>query len=923
MSELDNVFTALRDDQRRRSDERNKKRRNMEALALAVDAGIGFYKSNMERKANDFLNTAQAVQGRNVYNQAQQLSKTYADHATKAQSYLGGEDAYIMDTFVTPYAQSIAQKDPYFNTKSDRDQIEIINSFSEKFGDEFKQNYRDIQASLKKLDLSKDYETFLQNEHVFSKNMGTDVMQKIFGGKSRADVILESEEGVIKQIAPEIYKLSTMQIYKQQGSVTEAKDFLAKKIKNAKTELEYKGLVTLPEIVIDGKVYAGTQVREFFNPVTKEILYFPRDGKGTNEEDQIFPVTTYKQQIKGQGDYGEERTFTTVIAKSGSKGNETEQVISTTDPTNADIYVNEATNLQAQGVRLYPDVPIAAEIKGYAPRERDVNNYIAENLNRTLYTVPGFISDTKVTLEDSLERIYKDTGSDLLTQEGFKNLFTDRVIRESLKIQNISTDKNARLSMATQIVLNRYDRLSKGEFQNFNGGSIANSTIANPLEVIEAYADLVEQGQINVDGKSLAPIIKMMNQLNVIGHTEALRNTSDEKKALVNALFSKESVKNLFNRELLDNRLVAESSSAEDLLFKKQILKYMEDTYGTLTGVGSSFEREVNERLNELGNNDDKNDNTGDPSPVGGRINVLKKDGQSHLEIVKAAAADDNLSKAEAAAITVRELINSGGRAIAQDIINIGQDSVLGIAFRNKQKIWDIANDPFQAIFESVFIPPNERQKRDSLLASPSGPIDEGKLADIYSGLDDDTIKEIIDEVNIRAQKEEAKYSLSPPDPNATVEENVEYVGNLLGDNNREIEFMKRVVNQESNFGIARGTNTIAGPKGKRGSFGVAQIDEVAFDQVQKKLKDRKNRLSKFVKPFLEATGLDLTKVTYEQLDDPILSIAFGRMYLRQQTSEPIPETLEDQAAYWKKYYNTSAGAGKPEDFIRTNQGRE
>ena len=53
------------------------------------------------------------------------------------------------------------------------------------------------------------------------------------------------------------------------------------------------------------------------------------------------------------------------------------------------------------------------------------------------------------------------------------------------------------------------------------------------------------------------------------------------------------------------------------------------------------------------------------------------------------------------------------------------------------------------------------------------------------------------------------------------------------------------------------------------------------------------------------------------------MSIAFGRMYLRQRTSEMIPITLEDQAAYWKKYYNTSAGAGKPEDFIRTNQGRE
>lgn len=37
--------------------------------------------------------------------------------------------------------------------------------------------------------------------------------------------------------------------------------------------------------------------------------------------------------------------------------------------------------------------------------------------------------------------------------------------------------------------------------------------------------------------------------------------------------------------------------------------------------------------------------------------------------------------------------------------------------------------------------------------------------------------------------------------------------------------------------------------------------------------------------------------------------------YLRRP--EPIPYTLDEQAAYWKRYYNTVLGAGDPEDYIR------
>ena len=128
---------------------------------------------------------------------------------------------------------------------------------------------------------------------------------------------------------------------------------------------------------------------------------------------------------------------------------------------------------------------------------------------------------------------------------------------------------------------------------------------------------------------------------------------------------------------------------------------------------------------------------------------------------------------------------------------------------------------------------------------------------------------------------------------------------------------MKRVVNQESLMGKAPGTYEPGG------DAGVAQVNRVAFNQVMKKLNNRSNRLSKVIKPFEDATGINLTEVQFEDLNDnDLLSIAFGRLYLRQRTSAPIPKSLEKQAPYYKKYYNTSAGAGTVKKFIDTNLNR-
>jgi len=153
-----------------------------------------------------------------------------------------------------------------------------------------------------------------------------------------------------------------------------------------------------------------------------------------------------------------------------------------------------------------------------------------------------------------------------------------------------------------------------------------------------------------------------------------------------------------------------------------------------------------------------------------------------------------------------------------------------------------------------------------------------------------------------------------------SVEDKVTFISRIFKDNPDETMFMKRLVNQESLFGKAKGTYEVSGKMGQRGSYGVAQVDEVAFNAVKNKLLNPESSISKYIDPFEKATGIDLTTVNYEDLTDDTLSIAFGRMYLMQLTEDPIPSSKEDQAKYWKTYYNTKAGKGTAKEFLNTNK---
>tara|TARA_R110002096_G_scaffold63439_4_gene155617 strand:- start:5204 stop:7525 length:2322 start_codon:yes stop_codon:yes gene_type:complete len=142
----------------------------------------------------------------------------------------------------------------------------------------------------------------------------------------------------------------------------------------------------------------------------------------------------------------------------------------------------------------------------------------------------------------------------------------------------------------------------------------------------------------------------------------------------------------------------------------------------------------------------------------------------------------------------------------------------------------------------------------------------------------------------------------------------------IFKDDANLIKFMERLIQQESRMGQDPGTYSLSGEPGKRGSYGVAQVDEPAFDQVQKKLNKPDSTIYKYIKPFEEAIGVDLRDIQYEDLKEDILSIAIGRLYLMQHTEDPIPTALEDQGRYWKTNFNTEAGAGTPEQFVVNNQ---
>jgi hypothetical protein len=81
---------------------------------------------------------------------------------------------------------------------------------------------------------------------------------------------------------------------------------------------------------------------------------------------------------------------------------------------------------------------------------------------------------------------------------------------------------------------------------------------------------------------------------------------------------------------------------------------------------------------------------------------------------------------------------------------------------------------------------------------------------------------------------------------------------------------------------------------------GAQQMDEDTFDWIQTKYAK-----SVHADRIEEQTGIVIGKVAFAELrNNPLLAAIFCRLRYAAVT-DPIPATLPERAAYWKKYYNT------------------
>jgi len=99
-------------------------------------------------------------------------------------------------------------------------------------------------------------------------------------------------------------------------------------------------------------------------------------------------------------------------------------------------------------------------------------------------------------------------------------------------------------------------------------------------------------------------------------------------------------------------------------------------------------------------------------------------------------------------------------------------------------------------------------------------------------------------------------------------------------------------------------------------AVGLYQIEPAtAFDVLKRYLVD--------IAPFVNATHFDISKASDSEIMrrimvDPVVSTAVCRIKYHM-IPKPLPDAddLPGLGAYWKQYYNTPAGAGTVEEFIK------
>jgi hypothetical protein len=125
------------------------------------------------------------------------------------------------------------------------------------------------------------------------------------------------------------------------------------------------------------------------------------------------------------------------------------------------------------------------------------------------------------------------------------------------------------------------------------------------------------------------------------------------------------------------------------------------------------------------------------------------------------------------------------------------------------------------------------------------------------------------------------------------------------GSTSQAVNMLVRTCAQETGLGTVKDRHwRVAG-------VGLMQIDQIPFYDVINRSKhvDIHNIQAAF--------GIDLLQVTHEESAfSPLISMIVARLFYKL-VPDVFPDSLEGQALYYKKHYNTAAGKGTADEFIK------
>lgn len=99
-------------------------------------------------------------------------------------------------------------------------------------------------------------------------------------------------------------------------------------------------------------------------------------------------------------------------------------------------------------------------------------------------------------------------------------------------------------------------------------------------------------------------------------------------------------------------------------------------------------------------------------------------------------------------------------------------------------------------------------------------------------------------------------------------------------------------------------------------ALGPYQMEPATHNDIWRNYLQRKQKLSRFVWK-LSCTYSSPIPDSSQLAGNWLYATGMARVQYWRVTSDPIPFTLVEQAAYWKKFYNTEKGKGKIEDYIK------